>query len=162
MVSGSPAGRWSCQMFLSVNPDSAGKLTEDVSGWGGVLPESSEKLRKGPQRKLCVAHHRRCRPCRLSYAMAYTGEPMEYGPPTFHFLRARSAVKTKAPFIVPTRTRTSPFLGETCWTAGMEQPPQREKNDASYCRRSAARKGKRGRVGYQQPYNKVESAASPK
>src|SRR5262249_16630049 len=162
MVSGSPAGRWSCQMFFSVNPDSAGNLTEYVSGWVPVLPKSSEELRKVPQRKLCVAHHRRCRPCRLSYAMAYTGEPMEYGPPTFHFLRAPSAVKTKAPFIVPTRTRTSPFLGETCWTAGMEQPPQREKNDASYCRRSAARKGKRGRPEISSLTTKLKSAASPK
>jgi hypothetical protein len=50
----------------------------------------------------------RHRPSRSSYAIAYTASPGKCGPSSFHFLRDSFDERMNAPFIVPTRTRTSP------------------------------------------------------
>src|SRR6185437_14886038 len=147
MVSGSSSRPMQiCQMFLSASPESAGNLTEYVSGCVTVFPKSSDDERNVPQRKLWLPHHSRFRPARVSSAMVYPGDPTEYGPPTLQRLRPASDRTTNAPFIVPTRTRTSPRLADTCWTDGMKTSDKFSGN--RYCKTGESVAGLRKRNFY--------------
>src|SRR5438105_1917895 len=63
--------------------------------------------------------------------MAYTECPGKYGPPISNRARSAPARKRKAPFMVPTRTTTSPGRASICWVVGMD--PSLSEGEAGLC-----------------------------
>src|SRR2546425_1911213 len=98
-----------------------GNSTVGTSGVVQLAPKSSLWFSTEPQCMLLAAAQSRCLPARLSYARAYTECPGKCGPPISNRARSGPERKRKAPFMVPTRTTTSPRRTWICWVVGMGQ-----------------------------------------